>query len=171
MHDDDLVLATHGRSFWILDDVTPIRAMTTELEAKDAVLLKPRDAIRWRYDGGNRDIYSSENPPQGAMIHYYLKDEPKDDIAMRILRPDGTEVRSLSSKEVEPEEPEDAPNPYSRKPPALPKKKGLNRFVWDFRYQGAMRFLTPRSTWATRPSGRWRFRVTMSWSCASVRTP
>jgi hypothetical protein len=137
--DDDLVLGTHGRSVWILDDLTPIREMSAEIEASAAHLFSLRPSRRFRYHGGPRDIYGGENPEAGASIHYYLKEEPKDPIALRILRPDGTEVRSYSSEEVEPEDPEDAPDGYSRKPTAIPKKKGVNRFVWDFRYQGAAR--------------------------------
>jgi hypothetical protein len=137
--DGDLVLATHGRSIWILDDLTPIREMSAEIEASETHLFSVRPAKRFRYHGGARDIYGGENPPVGAAIHYYLKEEPKEAISLRILLPDGTEVRSYGSEEVEPEDPEDAPDAYSRKPPAIPKKKGVNRFVWDFRYEGAAR--------------------------------
>lgn len=137
--DSDLVLGTHGRSIWILDDLTPIREMSDGIEAAQAHLFSARSAKRFRYHGGPRDIYGGENPPAGAAIHYYLKEEPKDPIALRILLPDGTEVRSYGSEEVEPEDPEDAPDAYSIKAPAIPKQKGVNRFVWDFRHQGAAR--------------------------------
>ena len=137
--DGDLVLATHGRSIWILDDLTPIREMSNEIEAAEAHLFSARPAKRFRYHRGPRDIYEGENPPAGAAIHYYLKQEPKEAISLRILRPDGAEVSSYTSEEVEPEDPEDAPDAYSRKPPALPKKEGVNRFVWDFRHRGALR--------------------------------
>jgi photosystem II stability/assembly factor-like uncharacterized protein len=137
--DGDLVLGTQGRSIWILDDLTPVREMSAEIEAAEAHLFSVRPTKRFRYHSGPRDIYSGENPPQGVAIHYYLKEEPKEAISLRILLPDGTEVRSFTSEEKEPEDPEDAPDAYSRKPPALPKKKGVNRFVWDFRHQGATR--------------------------------
>jgi photosystem II stability/assembly factor-like uncharacterized protein len=137
--DSDLVLGTHGRSIWILDDLTPVRETTEEVEATDAHLFSPRAAKRFRYHGGPRDIYAGENPPAGAAIHYFLKEEPKEAITLRILGADGTEVRSFTSEEKEPEEPEEVPDSYSRKPPALPKKKGVNRFVWDLRHEGAMR--------------------------------
>jgi hypothetical protein len=140
---DDLVVGTHGRSVWILDDLTPIREMSAEIEASEAHLFPVRPATRFRYHGGEQDIYGGENPEAGAAIHYYLKEEPKEPIALRILRPDGTEVRSYTSEGLEPEllpeDPEDAPDGYSRKPTVVPKKKGVNRFVWDFRYQGAAR--------------------------------
>jgi photosystem II stability/assembly factor-like uncharacterized protein len=137
--DGDLVLGTHGRSIWILDDLTPIREMTAAIEASEAHLFTPRPAKRYRYHGGEGDIYGGENPPQGAGLHYYLKEEPKGPISLRVLLADGTEIRSYTSEEVEQEDPEDHPDPYSRKPPALPKKKGVNRFVWDFRHEGAKR--------------------------------
>jgi photosystem II stability/assembly factor-like uncharacterized protein len=135
--DGDLVLGTHGRSIWILDDLTPVREMTPEIESASAHLFPPRPSIRWRYHGGPRDLYSGENPPQGASIDYFLKEEPENDIALRILLPDGTVVRTFSSKEEPLPAPEDTPDEFDEKPAALPKKKGVNRFVWDFRYQGA----------------------------------
>ncbi len=137
--DSDLVLGTHGRSIWILDDLTPLREMTAEIEASDAHLFSLRPGKRYRYHSGPRDIYASENPPAGAAIHYSLKEEPKEAISLRVLLPDGTEVHSFSSEEIEPEDPEDAPDAYSRKSPALPQKKGVNRFVWDLRHRGAPR--------------------------------
>jgi len=137
--DGDLVVGTHGRSIWILDDLTPIRETSPAIEASDAHLFSIRAAKRFRYHGGPRDIYGGENPPVGAAIHYYLKEEPKEAISLRVLLPDGSEVRSYTSEEVEPEDPEDAPDAYSRKPPAIPKKKGVNRFVWDLRHRGAAR--------------------------------
>jgi hypothetical protein len=137
--DGDLVVGTHGRSIWILDDLTPVREMSPAIEASEAHLFSIRAAKRFRYHGGPRDIYGGENPPLGAAIHYYLKEEPKEAISLRILLPDGSEVRSYTSEEVEVEDPEDAPDAYSRKPPAIPKKKGVNRFVWDLRHRGAAR--------------------------------
>ncbi len=137
--DGDLVVGTHGRSIWILDDLTPIREMSAEIEASDVHLFSVRAAKRFRYHGGPRDIYGAENPPVGAAVHYYLKEEPKEAISLRILLRDGSEVRSFTSEEMQPEDPEDAPDGYSRKPPAIPKKKGVNRFVWDLRHRGAAR--------------------------------
>ncbi len=137
--DGDLILGTHGRSIWLLDDLTPIRETSAEVEASDAHLFTLRPARRFRYHGGPRDVYGGENPPPGAAIHYFLKEEGEEAIGLRILLPDGTEVRAYTSEEVAPEDPEDAPDAYSRKPPALPKEKGVNRFVWDLRHQGAMR--------------------------------
>jgi photosystem II stability/assembly factor-like uncharacterized protein len=137
--DGDLVVGTHGRSIWILDDLTPIREMSAEIEASEAHLFSIRPARRYRYHGGPRDIYMSENPPAGAAIHYFLKEEPKEAISLRVLLSDGTELRSYTSEEAEPEDPEDAPDAYSTKAPAVPMKKGVNRFVWDLRHRGAAR--------------------------------
>jgi photosystem II stability/assembly factor-like uncharacterized protein len=139
IQEGDLVAGTHGRSIWILDDLTPVREMTPSIEASTAHLFPIRPAKRFRYHGGPRDIYGGENPPPGAALHYYLKEEAKESISLRILLADGTVVRSFTSDEGKPEDPEDAPDAYSRKPPALPKKKGVNRFVWDLLYEGAKR--------------------------------
>jgi hypothetical protein len=137
--DGDLVVGTHGRSIWILDDLTPIREMSADIEASEAHLFSIRAARRYRYHGGPRDIYMGENPPAGAAIHYFLKEEAKEAISLRVLLSDGTEVRSYTSEEAEPEDPEDAPDAYSTKAPAVPRKKGVNRFVWDLRHRGAAR--------------------------------
>ena len=134
--DGDLVVGTHGRSIWILDDLTPIREMSADIEASEAHLFSIRAARRYRYHGGPRDIYMGENPPAGAAIHYFLKEEAKEAISLRVLLSDGTEVRSYTSEE---EDPEDAPDSYSTKAPAVPRKKGVNRFVWDLRHRGAAR--------------------------------
>jgi hypothetical protein len=139
IQEGDLVAGTHGRSIWILDDLTPVREMTPSIEASTAHLFPIRPAKRFRYHGGPRDIYGGENPPQGVPLHYYLQEEPEESISLRILLPDGTVVRSFTSDEVPPEDPEDAPDAYSTKPPVLPKRKGVNRFVWDLHHAGAKR--------------------------------
>ena len=80
MKDDDLVVATHGRSFWVLDDITPIRQFTATTANEDAHLFQPAPAVRFRGPGfflpaGNP---VGENPPSGVVIDYLLKEAPKD---------------------------------------------------------------------------------------------
>jgi photosystem II stability/assembly factor-like uncharacterized protein len=138
---DDLVVGTHGRSIWILDDLTALRGWSKEVEAQAAHLFTARPAVRWRYD----DAVSSHlkgpgrNPPAGAVLQYWLKDEPKGDVTLEILDEKGGLVRKLSSRKIEPETPPDDPDAEEEEPAKkpLPKQAGLQRAVWDLRYEGA----------------------------------
>jgi len=136
IHDNDLVLATHGRSFWILDDISPLR------QASDA----SRKAALWLYDPApawrvhappvpKEAPTSGQNPPPGAVIYFDVKEKPKS-ASLEILDAAGKLVRRYSSTEPEPlEEPLD---PDDEKPKnQLEIKPGMNRFVWDLRYESA----------------------------------
>jgi photosystem II stability/assembly factor-like uncharacterized protein len=139
--DDDLVVGTHGRSIWILDDLTPLREWTKDVEAKAAHLFTVRPATRWRYDGPISSHLKGpgENPPRGALIQYWLKSEPAGEITVEILDETGALVRRLTSEKKE-EPPEDDPDPEyddERKTKPLPKEAGVQRATWDLRYEGA----------------------------------
>jgi hypothetical protein len=139
--DDDLVVGTHGRSIWILDDVTPLREWSKEVEAKAVHLFTARPAVRWRYDGpiSSQTKGPGQNPPVGAVFHYWLRDEAKGDVVLEILDEAGAVVRKLTSRKIEPDTPPDDPDPgwdRSEKKP-LPKAAGLQRAVWDLRHEGA----------------------------------
>src|SRR6185503_2714163 len=99
IHENDVVAATQGRAFWILDDVTPLRQMTAEIAAKDAHLFQPAPAYSFGGPaGGGRT--SGANPPPGAYIYYRLAAEPKEkeEITLEILTSKGELVRKFSSK-------------------------------------------------------------------------
>ena len=138
---DDLVLATHGRSFWILDDVTPLRQFTDEVAKNEVYLYKPATAYRM-HNVDTQDvpkpILVGQNPPPGAVIYYYLKQVPKGETTIEILDAAGNVIRKYSSNKMEPlEEPLD---PDDKKPEKQVKAEaGLNRFLWDLRYDGASR--------------------------------
>ncbi|HSD65119.1 MAG TPA: glycosyl hydrolase, partial [Vicinamibacteria bacterium] len=138
---DDLVLGTHGRSIWILDDLTPLREWSKEVEAEAVHLFTARPAVRWRYDGpvSSQVKGPGQNPPGGAVLHYWLKDEARGDVVLEILDEKGTVVRRLTSRKVEPEVPPDDPDPGwdESEKKALAKAAGLQRAVWDLRYEGA----------------------------------
>jgi len=141
--ENDLVVATHGRAFWILDDVSPLRQYNEETGAKDAFLYKPSTAYRLQAGGGaerHPSKRTGQNPPAGAVIYYYLKDAPKKDTEAKveILDASGNVIRTYSSTEYEPlEEPLD---PDDKKPEKqLKPDAGLNRFAWDLRYEEARR--------------------------------
>jgi photosystem II stability/assembly factor-like uncharacterized protein len=139
---DDLVAASYGRSFWILDDVSPLRQLNTNFNASAPVLLAPRVAIRVRRDE-NQDtplppeVPAGQNPPDGAILHYYLPEPAANDIQLQIYDPAGTLIRTYSSVPIPPEKEKDNPfiAPYwiARLQP-LSREKGMHRFVWDLRY-------------------------------------
>ncbi len=141
--DNDLVVATHGRAFWILDDVTPLRQYNDDIVQKDAFLYTPATAYRVQAGAGGERHPSKRtgvNPPAGAVIYYFLKDAPKPDVETKIeiLDASGKTIRKFSSAETDPlEEPAD---PDDKKPEKeLKPEPGLNRFVWDLRYDDARR--------------------------------
>jgi photosystem II stability/assembly factor-like uncharacterized protein/uncharacterized protein (DUF2164 family) len=144
---DDLAVATHGRSFWILDDLSPLRQMSEEISKADAHLFAPSAAYRFR-SGHFAPPLHGENPPHGAIIDYYVKSDQKDEFTLDILDGAGNVIRHFTSKEkiVEgkplPEEPEgETPKDKDR----LPSEAGMHRFVWDLRYQ--MPELVPSTIW------------------------
>jgi hypothetical protein len=139
--DDDLVVGTHGRSIWILGDLTPLREWSKEVEAKAAHLFTARPALRWRLESpiSSHGSGPGENPPAGAVVYYWLKEEPKEDVRLEVLDEKGAVVRTLSSRKVEPAVAEDDPDPEEPEPKPLSKEAGLQRAVWDLRYEGAPR--------------------------------
>jgi len=141
--DNDLVVATHGRAFWILDDLSPLRQYSDELAQKDMFLYTPSAAYRIQAGAGGERHPSKrtgQNPPAGAVIYYFLKDAPKSDTEAKveILDASGKVIRRYSSTEYNTlEEP---PDPDDKKPEKeLKPEAGLNRFVWDLRYEEAHR--------------------------------
>ncbi len=137
--DDDLVVGTHGRSIFILDDLTPLREWSAAIEAKPSHLFSARPAVRWQLEPpvSSHTKGPGENPPAGAVVHYWLKDEPREDVVLEVLDEKGALVRTLSSRKVDPAVPEDDPDPEEPEPKPLPKQAGLQRAVWDLRHAGA----------------------------------
>jgi len=136
--DDDLVLATHGRSFWVLDDLSPLRQYKPEFATQDLHLYSPGTAIRYQAGGEEPEepILVGQNPPTGALIYYFLKDKPKAATVIEILDEKGALIRRYSSNKTQ--ELEEPLNPDDKKPEKqIQPEAGLNRFVWDLRYQGS----------------------------------
>jgi photosystem II stability/assembly factor-like uncharacterized protein len=136
---DDLVLATHGRSLWILDDLQPVRAFTPQIASSAAYLFPPADAIRWRYGSGSYGARggSFSNGPDGAAIYYYLKDEDKNEVKIDILDSQNKLVTTLSSTVREPDYSDDNESADEFKDLALSQGPGVHRAVWDLTYEGA----------------------------------
>ncbi|MGA7520913.1 MAG: hypothetical protein WBW84_00430 [Acidobacteriaceae bacterium] len=135
--EDDMVLATQGRGFYVMDNMPLVRALNpADFSRGTPVELFPvKKTIR--IDGGGfgfeRDPSSGQNPPNGAVIDYYLKDKPQGEVKLRFLTADGKLVREVSSKPKKGEAAEPA-NPYRRRNSLAPAKEGLNQYVWDLRY-------------------------------------
>jgi photosystem II stability/assembly factor-like uncharacterized protein len=135
---DDLVVGTLGRSAWILDDLTPVREMSTEIAAAEEHLFAPLPAVRWRYASapyGSRDG-AGKNPPRGAIITYYLAEKPEGEITLEVLDADGALIRRLSSELRKQYDSPDHPDwgPGSKPKPELKAEAGLNRVSWDLTY-------------------------------------
>ncbi len=119
-HFNDLVVGTYGRGFWILDDLTPLQQLSSEVTASDVHLFQPRAAYRFQpitepaamWD----DPSAGENPPYGASLHYWLREKPEEALEVRISDSEGTIVRTLKEKDLEGR-----------------TEGGINRFWWDLR--------------------------------------
>jgi photosystem II stability/assembly factor-like uncharacterized protein len=137
--EDDLVVGTHGRSIWILDDLQPIREMSDKITATDVHLFPVADAIRWRTGGGTWAYQHARfsNPPAGASIYYFLKDKAKGELKIEILNGAGTVVQTLSSVPREPDYSSEDDDPEDFKKAALSIDAGVQRAVWDLKWEGA----------------------------------
>ncbi len=170
VHDSDLVVATHGRSFWILDDVTPLRHVTEAAAAAGmgAYLYRPAGAVRVRWNENTDtplpiDEPAGRNPPDGAVLDYYLARAPAGPVVLEILDASGRSVRRFSSGAA-PAQPDSGLNIplWWIRPPAAPgAEAGMHRFVWDLHESppaalrhdypiAAVEHDTPRE-----PRGRW----------------
>jgi photosystem II stability/assembly factor-like uncharacterized protein len=152
---DDLIVATHGRAFWILDGIAPLRQMTSATAGEEARLYQPAAAIR--YPGGGFQLPPTvpvgANPPTGVVIDYYLKTAAKDGITLEILDTKGKLLRKYSSKKAaEGASPDEEEFGLSRQGESLPAEAGLNRFVWNMRQDDPAK-VPGAITWGGRPQG------------------
>jgi len=116
-HFNDLVVATYGRGFWILDDITPLQQLTPDVLESDVFLFPPRPVYRflslpWPMSYAD-DQSVGKNPPYGASLNYYLKSDPESDVKIHIFDDNGQEIRALKGT----------------------KESGINRVLWDLRYE------------------------------------
>lgn len=162
--DDDIVVGTHGRSFWILDDITPLRQITPALAVQKSILYQPQQTYRVRWNMNTdtpipQEEPSGDNPPDGAVINYYLKEAST--VTLEILDASGKLVRKYTPNDppdVIP--PNNVPEYWIRPKQILSGAAGSHRFVWDLHYaplEGPVSFpiaATYRNT-APRPTGPW----------------
>ena len=140
IHGDDLVVATHGRAFWILDDISPLREWTAAIAAQDAHLFHPAPAIRIRRSESHDtplplETPVGQNPPAGAIFDYFLK-SAAGEVVLEIHDRQGNLVRRYSSEDKAPavSEAPEIQKYWLPKFAPLPKSAGVHRFVWDLRY-------------------------------------
>jgi photosystem II stability/assembly factor-like uncharacterized protein len=144
IHGDDLIVGTHGRSFWILDDVTPLRQISDQVTRSSVYLFAPQQAIRFRWNRNPDtplppEVPAGKNPPDGAIIDYYLASSAREPVTLEILDQTGAVVRHYSStdkplpmQELAAEHP--IPMYWVRPKQVLSAAAGMHRFVWDVHY-------------------------------------
>ena len=152
---DDLIVATHGRAFWVLDDIAPLRQMTAAATSDEAHLYQPSPTIRFRGPGFTlpASVPVGSNPPAGAVIYYSLKSAPKEQVTLEVLDARGKLVRKYSSKKTgEGASPDEEEFGFRRPGEELPAEAGLNHFVWDMHSEPPTK--VPGSVgWGGRPEG------------------
>ena len=142
IHGDDVVVGTHGRSFWILDDIMPLRQITAEVSGSDAFLFRPQLAYRMRRSTNTDtplppEVPAGQNPPDGAILDYYLKANPGSPVLLEIFDSAGNLVRHFSSADTpEPikEKEMNVPVYWARPSRVLSAEPGMHRWVWDLHY-------------------------------------
>jgi hypothetical protein len=156
VHDDDVIVATHGRAFWALDNISLLRTLDDSVTAKRAHLFPLAPALRFAAGGGGGGRTAGENPPAGAMVDYWLKETPTETITLQFVDGKGTVLRNFTS---DPDGKPDSTGVAARdsaqraartrlNKPALSDmyadsvvnaRAGTNRFVWDLRMPSATR--------------------------------
>jgi len=141
LHGSDLVVGTHGRSFWILDDISPLRQLSAAGTGSDAVLFHPAPAYRVRWNNNTDtplppDEPTGANPPDGAILDYYLPSGSSGPVTLEILDRSGRLVRRYASDDpVEsPDTSANIPLAWVRPSQPLSAEPGMHRFLWDLRY-------------------------------------
>ncbi|HUO95762.1 MAG TPA: hypothetical protein VMT92_05980 [Steroidobacteraceae bacterium] len=135
--DADLIAATHGRSFWVLDDLSPLRQAAAVRADEDFHLFTPATAVRLHIPQQvERRLPTGDNPPPGAVIDYYLKSAPapKEEITLEFLDKDGKLLKHFSN--LKPADATEQPPEWvdrEAKADSIPAAAGANRFAWDFR--------------------------------------
>lgn len=139
--DGDIIVATHGRSFWILDDITPLRYLAQHKTNAEAILYPPEKTYRvlWNMNSDTPlppDEPTGKNPPDGAIIDYYIKTKPKTPVALYILDNKGNVLHHYSSDDTLYKIPDvNIPLYWVRPQQILTADTGSHRFLWDMRLQ------------------------------------
>ncbi len=189
--DNDLIAATHGRSFWILDDLATLHQLTNELAESPVQLLQPRTSVRLRSPAASRKpskgkqyrlslgadvtytekkgpggetvrqfLDAGENPPQGVIVTYYLKEAPEGQVTLKVWDNQDQLINTFTSTD-----PENQSGDGDQEP-RLPAVSGINRFVWNMRYPDARKVPGDKTTedmttGPTAPPGDYRLSLSV----------
>ncbi len=141
VHGDDLVIATHGRGFWILDAMSALRQIEAKIAGANTLLYRPGPAVRMSSEGFQGtplpvEVPKAKNGPEGVALDFYLNSATTDEVTLEVLTNSGELVRRYSTRDTAPALPADAPlaDDWLVPQPVLRAKAGMNRFVWDLRY-------------------------------------
>jgi hypothetical protein len=145
VHQNDLIVATQGRAIWILDDLTPLHQIDRQVGHAGAFLFKPRDTYKVRQQSTGRGGDWPENPPDGAMVYYYLAESTSGEVRLEIADATGAIVREYTSASI------GAPDVVTQDLPLgavtrlgeeqLDRSAGMHRLIWDLKYAPA--YLAP----------------------------
>ncbi len=147
--ENDLVIATQGRSFWVFDDLPVLHQLTDAVRNAEVTLFTPKPAYRYAGGGGfGRVASGGQNPPNGVVVNYLFKNKPQGEVTLEVLDYAGKLVKKFSSKAAEgpaaAAPPPPADDDEGPRAPAGPVRvaanAGMNRFVWDMRYPDASTF-------------------------------
>lgn len=144
--DNDLIVSTYGRGFWVLDDYSMLRELSPSIASEQAHLFQPGDAFRLRRNIGYDTPFPPEvphalNPPDGVIFDYWLANTPAGDVTLDVIDKAGAIVRHMTSTALEPvAEAARPPHPnfWVAPPKTLPKSAGSNRSNWDLRYDAPL---------------------------------
>jgi hypothetical protein len=134
IHRNDLIISTQGRSYWVLDDITPLRQLTPQVASSPVFLFQPRDSYRVSLAPTPGDGRIADNPPGGALIFYDFANAPKGEVTIDIADSTGVAIAHFSSDRHPPAHHPEMIFGASRSDSLVSRKAGMNRFVWDMHY-------------------------------------
>jgi photosystem II stability/assembly factor-like uncharacterized protein len=142
IHQDDLVIGTHGRSFWVLDNITPLRQLSAQVAPSDSYLFAPQLTYRVRRNNNTDtplppEVPAGQNPPDGAMLDYCLNANVSGPVTLQISDSSGKVIRKFSSDDKSQpldEKQINVPMYWIRPERVLSKAQGMHRFLWDLHY-------------------------------------
>jgi photosystem II stability/assembly factor-like uncharacterized protein len=137
----DLIISTMGRSFWIMDNVTPLHQMSDEISNSDYHIFQPNDAYRLRHRASREPEY----PAPGAVIDYFINEEPENEIKLEISNSTGKTIRTFISRNRPQQNNQQQRGRRGFAGSNLEKSKGMHRFNWDMRHDGPVNARTGRS--------------------------
>jgi photosystem II stability/assembly factor-like uncharacterized protein len=129
---DNLIAATQGRSFWLIDDLTPLHQLSDQVTSSDAYLFKPMPSYRMgpAFSFGRAPKTAGQNHPGGVLVHFVVKDTAKAQVSLEFFQQDGKLIKKFSTK----------PDLKAKEEKLTLKQPGMNRFNWNMRYPNAEQF-------------------------------